>query len=251
MTTPAVWAIGLALLGAILGSFIATLALRWPQGRSVVAGRSTCDGCGRALRAAELVPLVSYLALRGRCATCRRPIDPFHPGVEAAAAVIGFAAGLVAPGTEGLAGAAFGWLLLALGAFDLLAFWLPDRLTGALALGGLFAGGLELGPAMTERLVGGVAGYLSLWLIARAYRRLRGREGLGGGDAKLLGGIGLWLGWRPLPAVLFCACLLGLGLVMYRALSGRRVRGNDMVPLGTLLALAAYPTWLLMVGQAA
>lgn len=243
------WAGGLALLGAILGSFIATLAIRWPVGRSVVAGRSACDGCGRPLGAWELVPLLSFAVLRGRCATCRHPINRLHPAVEAVAAAIGLAAGLVAPGPEALAGAAFGWLLLALGTVDLLAFWLPDRLTAPLALGGLLAGSLGLEPPLADRAVGGAAGYLSLRLIAWTYRRLRGREGLGGGDAKLLGGIGLWLGWRPLPAVLFCACLVGLGAVLFRMLTGRAVRGGDMVPLGTLLALAAYPGWLLMVDR--
>ena len=243
------WPIGLALLGAILGSFIATLAIRWPVGRSVVVGRSACDGCGRVLRARELVPLVSFIVLGGRCRRCGRPIDRLHPAVEATAAAIGLTAGLAAPGMEGLAGAALGWLLLALGTIDLLAFWLPDRLTAPLALGGLAARAVDLPPGLADRMIGGAGGYVSLWLIARTYRRVRGREGLGGGDAKLLGGIGLWLGWRPLPGVLFCACLLGVAVVLVRAATGRAVRGGDVMPLGTLLALAAYPAWLLMVGQ--
>ena len=94
----------------------------------------------------------------------------------------------------------FGWLLLALAALDVAEFWLPDALTGALALAGL-ASIAVAPPDWPDRLIGGVAGFASLWLIGFAYRRLRGREGLGGGDPKLLGAIGLWVGWAMLPFV--------------------------------------------------
>ena len=100
------------------------------------------------------------------------------------------------------------------------------------------------GPAVT---VSGVAGFGALWAIAFAYRHFRGREGLGGGDPKLLGAIGLWLGWRMLPPVLLAASLLGLAVVLIRMLRGHTVRASDAVPLGVLLAAAAYPAWLLMV----
>ena len=242
------WPIALGVLGAVLGSFIATLAIRWPAGRSVVHGRSCCDGCGRTLRAADLVPLLSWGWRRGRCATCAAPIDALHPVVEVLALAIGLAAGLVAPGAEGIAGAAFGWLLLALGALDWRAWWLPDRLSLLLAALGLATGAAGIVPPLADRLIGGVAGYLSLRLIGWAYRRIRGREGLGGGDAKLLGAIGLWLGWRALPAVLLCACLVGLGIVGWRLATGRRVAASDAMPLGTLMAVAAYPAWLVMIG---
>ena len=89
--------------------------------------------------------------------------------------------------------------------------------------------GLIAGPApLLDRVIGGVAGFAALWLVAFGYRRLRGREGLGGGDAKLFGAIGLWLGWRALPAVLLVAALLGLGWAV-----ARRMRSDDRLPLGT------------------
>ncbi|APX65413.1 A24 family peptidase [Sphingomonas sp. gentR] len=246
----AAWAAIYGVAGAIIGSFVAALVLRWMDERSVLTGRSACDHCGKTLRAWELVPVVSFVALRGRCARCRQPIDPVHWRIEAIAALIGVSAGWVA-GPDGWTGALFGWTLLALGALDALAFWLPDRLTVWLAGAGLLTGVLGHAPLLSERVIGGVVGFGALWTIAEGYRRWRGREGMGGGDPKLLGAIGLWLGWRMLPGVLLAACVIGLGFVVMRHLLGQRASGQDMVPLGSLLALAAYPAWVLMIGMAA
>lgn len=249
MSETLAWPIALGVLGALLGSFIATLAIRWPAGRSVLRGRSACDGCGRTLRAIELVPLVSALALRGRCRGCHRAIDPRHGWIELAAAAIGASAGIATASPTAIAGAAFGWLLLALAALDVVALWLPDRLTGLLALGGIGTAALGLYPALPDRLIGGAAGFASLWLIALGYRRWRGREGLGGGDPKLFGAIGLWLGWEPLPAVLLIASMVGLGIALVARLAGNRVAADTPVPLGALLAIAAYPAWLVMIAS--
>lgn len=248
MSERALWSAVLALFGAIIGSFVAALVTRWPEGRSVAAGRSTCDACGRMLRAVELIPLVSAAVQWGRCRGCGGRIDPVHWWVEAGAVAVGASAGWVAPDLAGVSGAAFGWMLLALAALDLRAFWLPDRLTGLLALGGVAAGAAGLLPEAGDRVLGGAAGFGLLWGVARAYRLLRGREGMGGGDPKLFGAIGLWLGWRMLPAVLLTAGLLGLGVVAWRAATGRAVARDDALPLGTLLAIAAYPAWWMMIG---
>lgn len=251
MPEPLAWALALGVAGAIVGSFLAALVVRWPEGRSVARGRSACDACGRTLTAGELVPLMSALASRGRCRGCQAAIDPVHWRVEAAAAVVGAAAGWIAPGAEGVAGAVFGWLLVALAALDARAFWLPDPLVAALAVVGLASGVAGFDPPLADRLIGGIAGFALLWSVGWSYRRVRGREGLGGGDPKLFGAIGLWLGWRLLPAVLVVAGLVGLGVVALRAARGRRVRADDALPLGTLLAVAAYPAWLLMIGMRA
>lgn len=242
-----VWPLALGVLGAIIGSFIATLAIRWPEERSVVRGRSACDACGHPVRARDLVPIISAVALRGRCRDCGAAIDERHGAIEVVALAIGAAAGIAIPGPEALAGAAFGWLLLALAALDLKALWLPDRLTGALALAGIATGALGLEPALDERLIGGVVGFASLWLIGLAYRQARGRTGLGGGDPKLLGAIGLWLGWRLLPAVVLLASLAGIGVVLWRYVTGRAVTRADQLPFGAFLAITAYPAWLAMI----
>lgn len=240
----------LGLLGAIAGSFLATIAVRWPQDRAVRHGRSACDGCGRVLVAWELVPLVGWIAARGRCRTCGGAIDPRHPAIELACVVVALSAGLVAATPQqALAGALFGWLLVTLAALDLSDLWLPDPLVAALALAGV-ATAWAAPPALSERLIGGVAGFAALGAVAWAYRLLRGREGLGGGDPKLFGAIGLWLGWRLLPAVLLVAGLVGLGVALVLQLRGRPVAGDTALPLGTFLAVAAYPAWLAMIAFA-
>jgi leader peptidase (prepilin peptidase)/N-methyltransferase len=239
---PWLWVVLGVVLGSIAGSFLSTLVVRWPQGRSL-GGRSTCDGCGQAVTAARLVPLLSYALLRGRCDGCGASIDPRHPLVEAAAAIIGGLALFLAPGGVGLAGALFGWLLLTLAILDLQHFWLPNRLTAALALIGLAGGVLGLAPALSDRIVGGAAGFGMLAAIGFAYARLRGRGGLGQGDPKLLGAIGLWLGWQALPLVLLGASLIGLAAVAARVLAGKPVAATDRVPLGTLMALAGWLLW--------
>lgn len=246
--SPFLWPFLLAVLGAVFGSFLATIAIRWPAGRSM-RGRSACDGCGRGLRAVELVPLLGWAAARGRC-DCGARIDPRHPLFELGCAAIGALSGHIAPGLAGALGAGFGWLLLTLAAIDAAELWLPDPLVFALALLGL-ASAVIAPPDLTERLIGGAGGFASLWLVATVYRLIRGREGLGGGDPKLFGAIGLWLGWRLLPVVLLLAALVGLGLVLLQRLRGRAVAADDAMPFGAFLAIAAYPAWVAMVGAGA
>ena len=245
MSEALVWPIALGILGLVFGSFIATVAIRWPGGRSALAGRSACDGCDRTLSPLELIPLVSWIALRGRCRTCGTSIARSHPATEAIGLAIGVAAGLASPDWAGGAGAIFGWLLLAAGSVDLAAFRLPNPVTLAIAIGGLAGGAIGLAPSLTDRAIGGVAGFAALWLAAAGYRAVRGRDGLGGGDAKLFGAIGLWLGWRALPPTLLIACGLGLMVVIAMTIAGRTVRATDRLPLGSLLAVAAFAMWLL------
>ncbi len=242
MIDPAVWGTGGVLLGAIIGSFIATLVMRWPQGRTL-SGRSQCDGCGGTLRSFELVPLVSFLLQRGQCRTCGERIAAQHFVIELLCAVVGGLALWRYPGWEGLAGAGFGWLLVALGALDLHHFWLPDHLTGTLVVLGVAGGLAGLDPAPINRLIGGAAGFLLLWSIGAGYRLVRKREGLGAGDSKLFGAIGLWLGWQALPFVLLGASAAGLAMALMLAARGR-VTAQTRLPLGTLMAAAAFPLWL-------
>jgi leader peptidase (prepilin peptidase)/N-methyltransferase len=239
------------ILGGIVGSFVATLAVRWPEGRSVVLGRSQCDGCGKILRPVELIPIASYLLANGRCRGCGAAINRRHIAIEVAAAMLGAAALLAQPGILGLVTAGFGWWLLALAALDLEHHWLPDRLTLPLLPLGLLVGWAGMGPGLTERLIGAAAGFLVLASIALAYRLLRGREGLGGGDPKLLAAIGAWVGWQHLPLVLVGAGMIGLLAVALTMLRGGAVRATDRLPLGTLMAIAAWPIWLIVSSELA
>lgn len=242
---PMIAPIAAAILGAILGSFIAALVGRWPQGRSVLTGRSHCDSCGVVLRPWQLVPIVSYLALRGRCAACGAKIGRDALVIELLAAMIGMLALALHPGWTGVAVAAFGWLLLPLAWLDLKHYWLPHPLTLALAIGGLIAAYAGIAPDWTSRLIGAVAGFAMLWGIALAYRALRGRDGLGGGDPLLLGAIGLWLGWQLLPLVLMIASGAGLVVALVLQQRGIALSSATRFPLGTLMAAAAWPVALL------
>lgn len=241
---PAVGALLGLVLGAVAGSFTATILLRWPAGRSV-GGRSACDGCGRRLGPAQLVPILSFLSVRGRCGACGARIDRRHLAMEAGSAMIGGLALWLQPNLVGVAGAVLGWWLLLIAAIDFEHHWLPDRLTLPLLGAGLVLAGIDVGPALADRLIGAVAGFGVLAAIRFGYRSLRGREGMGGGDPKLLGAIGAWLGWQPLPFVLLGAGLLGLMLVLANRAWGREVRLDSQLPLGTLMAAAAWPLWLL------
>ncbi len=233
------------MLGLVAGSFLATLVLRWPSGRGVTKGRSNCDHCGHSINAEDLIPVVSFIRLRGKCRACGERIDRSHIAIEALCALTGGAAMVVAPGQAGFMGALFGWLLIALAALDLKHFWLPDRLTGSLVLVGIASGLTGLAPSLFDRVIGALAGFATLALIATVYRWVRNREGLGGGDPKLLGAIGAMLGWQALPFVLLGASGVGLLFIGLQWANGRKVQATDRLPLGALMALAAFPLWML------
>ena len=241
------WGLTGFIIGAIVGSYLATAAIRWPAGDQAATGRSRCDQCKQALGPLRLIPILSYLLQRGRCAACGHAIDRRHPIIEAAAATISALAFALAPGLDGVAGAVFGWGLLLLAVLDVEHFWLPDRATGLLALLGIAFGAAGAAPFPNDRLIGAGAGFLSLWLIGRAYRLVRKRDGLGGGDPKLFGAIGAWLGWAALPYVLLLAGLAGLASVLLAKARGAPVSATTRVPLGGLLAVAAWPIWLVSV----
>lgn len=229
--------------GAIIGSFLATLILRWPQGRGVARGRSACDGCGRTLAPYELIPLLSALIARGRCRTCAAPIDPLHDRIEAGCAIIGALALGVIPDLGGIGWALLGWLLLTLAVLDWRHFWLPDALTLPLAFLGFTIGLWATDVTLVDRAIGAALGYGALLAIALAYRALRGRDGLGLGDAKLLGALGAWFGWQALPFILLIAASTGLAVMLA---TGRAKDRTARAPLGTFLALATLPAWIII-----
>jgi leader peptidase (prepilin peptidase)/N-methyltransferase len=238
--TPAQWALAGGLLGLIAGSFLAVLTGRLPQGRGPT-GRSACDQCGTALGPLELVPVLSFLWLRGRCRHCGAAIAQRHLAIELAAAAIGAALLWRFPQLSGLLAALAGWWLLALIVLDAEHFWLPDVLVLPL----LVFAFVVPGPALTERLWGAAIGFGGLWLVGALYRALRGRDGLGGGDPKLLAALGALLGAWSLPVLLTGAALLGLMLAGWDAVRGRAVTATTRLPFGALLAgMALLLLWL-------
>jgi leader peptidase (prepilin peptidase)/N-methyltransferase len=183
--------------------------------------------------------------VRGRCRRCGAAIDKRHLAVEAGAALVGLTALVAHPLPLALFTALFGWWLFLLAALDVEHQWLPDRLTLPLIPAGLAAGWVGAGPPLEDRLIGAAVGFAALALIAWGYRRLRGREGMGGGDPKLFAAIGAWLGWPLLPFVMLGAGAIGLAAVASMRARGRDVAATDRLPLGALMAVAAWPLWLL------
>lgn len=234
-----VWPILGALLGLVAGSFLSTLVVRWPKGESL-AGRSRCDGCGRQLGVWELIPLFSALMLRGRCKSCGARIDGRHLALELAAATTGLLAMLASPGMMGLSGALLGWGLLALLALDADHQWLPDRITLPLLALGLLLGAGDI----TDRLLGAAIGGGALLLLALAYRALRGREGMGLGDVKLMAALGAWLGPLLLGPLLLLASAMGLLMALGLKARGKALPAGGRLPFGACLAAAAFPLWL-------
>lgn len=235
----------LGLLGLIVGSFLAAVSVRLPAEEDVVLKRSHCRSCGATLRPWHLVPVVSWLALRGRCGVCRAGISPRYPLIELAAGLIGVWAAVNGGGWVMMAATAMlGWQLLLIALIDAEHFWLPDELTFPLIATGIGAAALIGRGWPVDQMIGAVAAFAILWGIAWAYRAWRKRDGLGGGDPFLFAGAGAWVGWIGLPSVLLWACAVGFSLVAARLIVRRRVRGDDRLPFGTLLAVGIWLVWL-------
>jgi leader peptidase (prepilin peptidase)/N-methyltransferase len=240
LSLPALLAIAVA---PAIGSFLGSLVLRLPAHQPLLLARSACPHCDHTLGPLDLVPLLSWLALFGRCRHCRGKIGLFYPMMELAAlALAGAAAILVPPEAIGWT-CLLGWTLLALALIDRRAFLLPDVLTLPLLGLGLSATAVLAPDDMSDHVIGAALGWGGFGLIAAAYRSLRGRDGLGGGDAKLLAAGGAWLGWAALPAIVFAAAVLGLLEVGVRALSGHTPARDEPIAFGTWLALAIWVLW--------
>ena len=232
----------IALAAPCIGSFLALIADRLPEGSGVVLGRSRCDSCAAELRWFELMPIASWVAQKGRCRNCNARIGWAPLGAELAALAVALWALAALPERAWLAGLAFGWTLLLLALIDLRTMRLPDLLTMPLLAGGLLAGSALSPDRLPEHALGAAAGFASLAALALLYQRARGRAGLGGGDAKLFAAIGAWIGWTALPSALLFAGVAGL---VHAACRGRgRLRGSDRIPFGPALALGGWIVWL-------
>ena len=261
---PAVALPAAAVIGLCVGSFLnvvihrlpkmmergwadqcAELAGREPEAKpryDLVVPRSACPACGHAITAIENVPVVSWLALRGRCRACKAPISPRYPVVELVAGALAVAAvWQFGAGWKGLAACAFLWTLLALAFIDADTQLLPDDLTLPLLWGGLVANLFGLFVPLASAVIGAIAGYLVLWAVYWLFKLVRGKEGMGYGDFKLLAALGAWLGWPMLPQIVLVSSVLGaVGGILMIVLKGR----DKAVPL-------PYGPWLAGAGAVA
>ena len=253
-----------AVLGLAVGSFLNVvihrlprmLQAQWKAQCAELEGRpapdaprynlwtpaSQCPACGRPLRAMHNIPVVSYLALRGRCAFCGSPISARYPIVEALTAVLfvwtAVHFGWSAAGACALVLTSF---LLALAMIDADTTLLPDDLTQPLLWLGLLINLRATFAPLPEAVIGAAAGYLSLWSVYWLFKLVTGKEGMGYGDFKLLAAFGAWLGWKMLlPIILVSSlvgALVGIGLIVL-ARRGREIP----IPFGPYLAAAGFLT---------
>ena len=205
---------------------------------NLVVPRSACPQCKRQIGALENVPVLSYLALRGKCAGCKTPISIRYPLVEALTG--GLSALLIwhfGSGWVGLATLVFAYLLIAMTFIDADTQLLPDDLTLPLLWIGLLLNLSGLFVPLQDAVIGAAAGYLSLWAIYWAFKLLTGKEGMGYGDFKLLAALGAWLGWKMLPIIILFSSLVGAAVGI--ALIAFTRHGRDKpIPFGPYLAAA-------------
>ena len=207
---------------------------------NLIVPRSKCPACGHPIGALENIPVVSYLFLRGHCRACNAPIPARYPIVEMLTAALTVAAIVRFGATPaGIAASVFLWMLVALTFIDFDTQLLPDNLTLPLLWAGLFANIYGAVPSVTLRdaVIGAIAGYLVLWLIYWAFKLIRGKEGMGYGDFKLLAALGAWLGWQMLPLIVLLSSVVGAAIgISLVAFKGR----DHQIPLafGPYLAIA-------------
>lgn len=212
--TETLWPAATLLLAILVGPFIASASLFLPKGEPVVWLKITGPARNRLLL------------------------------ITAGSVAIVLWAMSILPGPLGAVSAVLGWWLFLIAILDAEHFWLPDRLTIPLGLFGLIAAGFYDPANWLDHAIGAAAGFLALALIAFSYRRLRKREGLGGGDPKLLAAGGAWVGWIGLPSVLVWASAAALAVIVAMILRGGHVGLQQRIPLGLYLALGIWLTWL-------
>ena len=224
--------------GAVVGSFLNVCIHRLPIGSSIVWPASACPHCHRELSWYENIPVVSFLALRARCRTCKAPISIRYPAVEAlTSAMFVLAWWHDDPGPLLASRLVFGCVLVVLFAIDLEHQLLPFKITVSGIAGG-FLFSLVAPPGAVDSLMGTLAGAGILYAIAFAWERFRHQEGLGGGDPPMLAMIGAFLGWRMVLVTLMMASLLGTLVGVGLMVVGRASLASKL-PFGCFLAVAA------------
>ena len=257
--SPAALMLAVAILGLCVGSLLNVVIHRLPKmmqaqwreecaaldGRepppaenyNLFTPRSACPQCKAPITALQNIPVVSWLVLRGKCASCKMPIGARYPFVE----ILGGALALLAAWRFGYSAAlafalAYAWVMLALTFIDLDTQLLPDDLTLPLLWLGLIANAFGVFTDLRSAVFGAAGGYLVLWSVYWAFRLIAKKEGMGYGDFKLLAAIGAWTGWQVLPVAIVVSA--GLGAVIGSLVLWLSKKGADTrIPFGPYLAL--------------
>ncbi len=225
--------------GAVVGSFLNVCIWRLPAGESIVRPRSRCPGCSTPIRSFDNIPIISYLLLRGRCRSCGRAISPRYPLVELLMGTLLVVLAYRYDVSPALAvGGAFVAALIVVSFIDLDHQIIPDVISLPGIGVGLLISLLGYGPPLVDSVLGVLCGGGILYAVAFGYQALTGREGMGGGDIKLLAMIGAFLGWRGVLVTLilgsFGGAVVGVTLMIARGADTRLP-----IPFGPFLALGA------------
>ena len=249
-----------ALFGLLVGSFLNVVIHRIPKmmqresdnyvaqesGKepphtdryNLMVPRSSCPHCGHGITAMENIPVVSWLALRGKCRKCKAPISPRYPAVELLTGVLaGVLVWTFGSGLAGLATLLFLFLLVAMTFIDVDTQLLPDDLTYPLLWAGLLVNLNATFVPLQDAVIGAAAGYLALWSVYWLFKLVTGKEGMGYGDFKLLAALGAWLGWQMLPTIILLSSVVGAVVGISLIVFARRGRDKP-IPFGPYLAAA-------------
>lgn len=203
--------------------------------------RSRCPACGHQIRWYENIPVLSWLALRGRCSACKTSISWRYPGIELLTMIATLmVAATFGVGPIGVAAIVATWLLIAMIFIDYDTQLLPDQLTYPLLWLGLLTNALWAAIVpLTDAVIGAAAGYLVLWLTFWGFKLATGKEGMGYGDFKLLAALGAWMGWQALPGIILLSAVTGLVYALARIALRRQAR-SEPIPFGPFLATAGW-----------
>ncbi|EAQ25960.1 prepilin peptidase [Roseovarius sp. 217] len=232
--------------GAAVGSFLAAWADRLPRGESIVGPRSRCQSCAGQIGWRDMAPVLSWLWLGGKCRSCGAAIPKRLFYAELGGMALAVLAVWVAESPLHMVlGAGWLWVLMGLVLCDLAAFRLPDGLTGPLFLIGILLAWEDPSRDLWGALIGAAVGAGTFMALRIGYQTLRGREGLGWGDVKLMAGIGAGLGVMALPVVTLVAAVLAMAVAGITALRrGARPDGDLAIAFGAYLAGAAGLVWI-------
>jgi len=227
------------LVGLALGSFMNVCIYRIPLEKSIIRPSSSCPNCGKKIRFYDNIPLISYLLLLGRCRHCHHPISWRYPAVEAITGLLSLALFIrYGLSLQYLLFLLFATTLVTISFIDLDHQIIPDVLSIPGIVAGLAAAFIPGNVSWFDSIIGIIGGGGTLFLVGLIYEKLTGKQGMGGGDVKLLAMIGAWMGWRSLPFVLLVSSLTGaiIGSVFLLAAGkGYRVK----IPFGPFLSLGA------------
>ena len=230
------------IFGSLWGSFANVCIYRLPENKSVITGRSSCPNCKNKIHWYDNIPLLSFILLMGKCRLCKKPIDLQYFIVELISAIsfvsIYYFFGLTLAAL----------LLLILSIFfiiiffiDLKHFIIPNELTFPLMIIGFIKSfdpnlNQTIFPNYINSLIGGVFGYLIIWLIIFFYKKVRKKEGMGLGDAKLMSVIGFWFGWVSIPFIIFISSVVALILVIPSLINKSRKMSSE-IPFGPYIII--------------